>query len=183
VERWRYTGLLMAIETKLSLAEFIEADYGREVELVDGELWERNVGDFSHSRLEALLAAWFAAHEHRSGVVALIEMDVIVLPQSLLKPDVTLVPFGSTPDRLVDPPLLAVEILSPSDSLRKTKTKCEEYVRMGVNAIWIIDPKARIGLEWVGGQWAETRRLEVAGTGIVVNLDDLFAKLDASRAR
>jgi Uma2 family endonuclease len=116
-------------------------------------------------------------------VVALIETDVIVLPQSLLKPDVTLVPFGSTPDRLVDPPLLAVEILSPSDSLRKTKTKCEEYVRMGVNAIWIIDPKARIGLEWVGGQWAETRRLEVAGTGIVVNLDDLFAKLDASRAR
>jgi Uma2 family endonuclease len=172
----------MAIETKLSLAEFLEADYGREVELVDGELWERTVGDFSHSRIEALLAAWFAANEERWGVVALIEQDVIVLPGSLLKPDVALVPFGSTPDRLVDPPLLAVEVLSPSDSLRKTKRKCEEYARMGVNGIWIIDPASRIGLQWAGDRWTEVRRLGVSGTEIFVGLDELFARLDASRA-
>jgi len=172
----------MATETKLSLEEFLEADYGREVELVDGELWERHVGNFLHSRLEALLGAWFIQNEDRWGAVALIEMDTIVLPASLLKPDVALVPFGAMPDRLVDPPLLAVEILSPSDRLVRTKRKCEKYREMGVRSMWIIDPESRTGLMWDGEQWVEARRLEVLGTAIFVELDDLFARLDASRA-
>lgn len=172
----------MATETKLSLEEFLEADYGREVELVDGELWERNVGNYSHSRIEALLAAWFIQNEYRWNAVALIEMDTIILPASLLKPDVALVPFGAMPQRLVDPPLLAVEILSPSDRLTTTKRKCEKYREMGVRSLWIVDPEERTGWTWHGEEWVEARRLEVAGTPIFVELDDLFARLDASRA-
>ena len=154
----------MATETKLSLEEFLETDYGREVELVDGELWERKVGNYSHSRIEALLAAWFGNNEYRWNAVALIEMDTIILPASLLKPDVALVPFGVMPERLVDPPLLAVEILSPSDSLINTKKKCEKYREMGVRSLWIIDPESRTGWTWEQEQWVELRRLEVAAT-------------------
>jgi Uma2 family endonuclease len=173
----------MATQTRVSLAEFLEAEYGRDVELVDGELWERNGGDYSHSRLEALLAAWFIQNEDCWGMVALIEVDTIVLPSSLLKPDVALVPFGATPDRLVAPPMLAIEVLSPSDRLTATKRKCEKYREMGVRSVWIIDPELRTGWTWYQEQWVEARRLEVDGTEIFVQLDDLFGKLDASRSR
>jgi Uma2 family endonuclease len=177
--RWDFVPA--AIGTRMSIADFIAADYGREFELVDGELRERHVGNYSHSRIEALLGAWFIQNEDGWGAVALIEMDTIILPSSFLKPDVALVPFGAAPDRLVDPPLLTIEVLSPSDTLRKQMEKCEQYRELGVRSMWIIDPENRTGWAWDGDQWVEARRLEASGTEIYIDLGYLFERLDASR--
>jgi Uma2 family endonuclease len=174
--------------TTLSIEEFIEAGYDREFELVDGEVTKRNVGNFDHSLIETLLAAWFLNHGRDWKIVCLIEMDVMILPTSLLRPDVTLVRPGAHPDRLTEPPLLVVEILSPSDTLRATQQKCEKYREMGVQDMWIIDPRIvrRTGFMWSGDQWIETYRLKVGGgrktgTEIFVDLDILFKDLDESR--
>ena len=42
------------------------------------------------------------------------------------------------------PPLIAIEILSPEDTLRAMQAKASEYRLFGVEHIWIIDPEPRI---------------------------------------
>lgn len=41
---------------------------------------------------------------------------------------------------------------------------------MGVRTLWIIDPKTRTGRMGSGADWIAARRLEVAGTGLFVDL-------------
>ena len=40
-------------------------------------------------------------------------------------------------------PDLAVEVKSPSDSLRQLRRKCEEYLSYGVRLVWLILPETR----------------------------------------
>lgn len=40
-------------------------------------------------------------------------------------------------------PLLAVEILSPSDRMGKVMRKVKEYLKNGVKVVWVIDPETR----------------------------------------
>ncbi|MGH9581465.1 MAG: Uma2 family endonuclease [Bryobacteraceae bacterium] len=46
------------------------------------------------------------------------------------------------------PPLLCVEILSPSDRFSATLAKMERYRAFGVEACWIVDPVKK--LAWAG---------------------------------
>jgi Uma2 family endonuclease len=41
-------------------------------------------------------------------------------------------------------PALVVEVVSPTDSMRKTMTRVEQYLRRGVRLVWVIDPDERI---------------------------------------
>ena len=41
------------------------------------------------------------------------------------------------------PPILAVEIISPSDTIRKMKVKVRDYLGAGVEAVWYLDPDDR----------------------------------------
>jgi Uma2 family endonuclease len=40
-------------------------------------------------------------------------------------------------------PDLCVEVVSPSNSLRKLKDKAKEYLFAGVRTVWIVDPGER----------------------------------------
>jgi Uma2 family endonuclease len=40
-------------------------------------------------------------------------------------------------------PILAVEILSPNDTLDEINDKIDEYLAVGVPLVWIIDPRRR----------------------------------------
>jgi len=51
---------------------------------------------------------------------------------------------------------------------------------MGVQTVWIIDPKTRSGRMCAGADWIEAQRLEVAGTPIHVNLDSLFSQINST---
>ena len=52
---------------------------------------------------------------------------------------------------------------------------------MGVETVWIVDPKTRSGRMCSGPEWTEARRLTVAGTQIYVELDDIFSQVHATR--
>ncbi|HEX6984732.1 MAG TPA: Uma2 family endonuclease, partial [Planctomycetaceae bacterium] len=41
------------------------------------------------------------------------------------------------------PPVLAVEILSPSDRLGKVVRKVTQYLNSGVSLVWVVDPEAK----------------------------------------
>jgi hypothetical protein len=48
---------------------------------------------------------------------------------------------------------------------------------MGVETIWLIDPKTRSGRMCSGKDWVEASRLEVKNTALYVRLPDLYSQL------
>ena len=60
---------------------------------------------------------------------------------TVLEPDLLVVPRGEArADRLHVPPLLVVEVASPSTRRYDRVTKLDAYDRGGVPAYWIVDP-------------------------------------------
>jgi Uma2 family endonuclease len=45
---------------------------------------------------------------------------------------------------LTHPPLIAIEIHSPKDTLRRAGEKAREYLQFGIRHVWVIDPYARV---------------------------------------
>jgi Uma2 family endonuclease len=78
------------------------------------------------------------------------------------------------------PPLIAIEILSPEDTLRAMQAKAAEYRSFGIQHIWIIDPEPRIAYRYTGSSLEEVNsgELTVPGTPIRVVLSEMFAEPD-----
>jgi Uma2 family endonuclease len=167
----------MATSLHNSLSEYLAITYRPDREYVDGEIRERNVGKWEHARVQWLLAVWFGAHEQQWGITGSTEQRVRVSDNRVRVPDVVVLTAGPQPDVLTDPPLLVIEILSPDDSYSDTQERAQDYRAMGVETVWIIDPKTRSGRMCSGAEWVESARLEVKGAPLYVDLPALFSQL------
>ena len=170
----------MATALHIPLNEYLGASYRPDREYVDGEIRERNVGKWEHARLQWLLAAWFFAHERQWGIIGSTEQRVRVSESRVRAPDLVVLTAGAQPDVLTDPPLLVIEILSPEDSYSDTQERALDYRNMGVETVWIIDPKTRTGRMCSGAEWVEAERLEVKGTSLYVSLPEIFSQLTSA---
>ncbi|SFS16078.1 Endonuclease, Uma2 family (restriction endonuclease fold) [Granulicella pectinivorans] len=171
----------MATSTQIPLAEYLATSYRPDREYIDGEVVERNMGTWEHGRLQMLLGIWFGQHEAEWGVMVAAEWRTQVSETRIRIPDVTVVISGPQTPVLHDAPLLLIEILSPDDTYSATERKAQDYMRMGVNTVWIIDPETRTGRMCIGATWTAATRLEVPGTPIYVELPNLFAGLAPTR--
>jgi Uma2 family endonuclease len=167
----------MATISHISLSEYLDKSYRPDCEYVDGEIRERNVGKWEHAQLQLVLGAWFFVHEKEWGITSSTEQRIRVAENRVRVPDLVVLTAGPQPDVLIDPPLLVIEILSPDDSYSDTQERTQDYRTMGVETIWIIDPKTRTGRMCSGAQWVEASRLEVSGTPLYVNLPEIFSQL------
>ena len=145
----------MATTAQITLSDYLQTSYRPDREYVDGELQERNVGKTDHARVQALLAAWFVAHEADWDVLVTTEQRVKVGSNRVRIPDVTLVrPGALSEDVLTVAPLCVIEILSPDDTYSKTWEKAQDYRKMGIENIWLIDPGTRSGQASTSNGWA-----------------------------
>jgi Uma2 family endonuclease len=161
------------------VAEYLATSFRPDREYVDGELRERNVGKWEHARIQWLLACWFGSHEPDWNVIGSTEQRLQVSPTRVRVPDLVVLRPGPQPDVLSQPPLLVIEILSPDDSYSDLQERCQDYHQMGVETVWLVDPKTRSGRMCSAAEWTEAERLEVAGTPIHVHLNELFQQLEA----
>jgi Uma2 family endonuclease len=161
----------------VELSEYLDTIYHPDCDYIDGELRERNVGKREHARIQWLLALWLGNHETEWNITGGTEQRMQVSRTRVRIADLSVMRPGVLPDILVDPPLLVIEILSPDDTYSDLQERCQDYRTMGVETIWIIDPKTRTGRMCLGLQWLEAARLEVPGTPIHVILEDLFRQL------
>jgi Uma2 family endonuclease len=173
----------MATAIQISIGEYLETSYRPDCEYIDGEVRERNVGKWDHSRLQYLLAAWFASKESEWRALGATEQRMRVSPSRVRIPDLIVVRDEEQPDVTVEPPLLVVEILSPDDTYSDTEERAEDYFRMGVSTVWIIDPKTRTGRMCNRRAWIASPRLEVSDSPIYVELSEIFASLDRSNKK
>jgi Uma2 family endonuclease len=167
----------MATALHIPIADYLAQSFRPDREYVDGEIRERNVGKWEHARVQWLLAVWFGMHEKEWGIVGGTEQRVRVSATRVRIPDLVVLAAGPQPEVVIEPPLLVVEILSPDDTYSDTQERAQDYRAMGVETVWIVDPKTRTGRMCRGAEWMEAARLEVKGTPIYVELTDVFSQM------
>ena len=172
---------MAASATSLPIAVYDVTSYRPDREYIDGELRERNLGTREHARLQALLTAWFLEHEVEWSVFGLTEQRVRVSPTRVRIPDVCLTSIEPQTETLTSPPILVVEVLSPGDTYTDTQERARDYLNMGVEMVWVIDPKSRSGRMCKGDIWQEARILRVPGTPIHVDLETIFQHMTKPR--
>lgn len=168
-------------EKPVTVEEYLSTVYEPDCEYVDGLIEERNVGELEHSFLQLFLGSIFMNHRSEWGIIALSEQRIQLAPNRFRVPDLVVVraDFKREPI-LTSPPLIAIEIQSPEDTLRRTTLKAGEYLAFGIGQVWVIDPKARVAYRGTsnGLELVRDGELNVPGTPIRISAQELFAELD-----
>ena len=133
----------MAVETLVSVEQYLTTSYSPDCDYVDGVVLERNVGELDHSDLQGEIAAWFRARRATIGVRAFVAQRVRISERRFHVPDVCLVVGRPTEQIFRTPPFAVFEILSKDDRMREMQERLDDYVAFGVRHIWLIDPRAR----------------------------------------
>ena len=134
-------------------------DDGRRYELIDGMLVVSPAPGTRHQQIVVKLLGCLDA-------VCPDDLVVLAAPYAVrsgeyleLQPDVLVGKFADfTEQDLPKPPVLVVEVLSPSTALNDLNTKKAAYERLGVPDYWVIDPaQVRLTVFELGdGSYVET---------------------------
>jgi Uma2 family endonuclease len=164
-----------------TVREYLRTSWSPDREFVDGHIEERNLGEKEHSLIQRYLTFLFMLKRTEWGVEVFPELRTQTQARRFRVPDVLVTRREDQFERYVTvPPLIAIEILSPEDTLRAMQAKAAEYRQFGIEYIWIIDPEPRIAYRYTGSSLEEvySGELSVPGTPIRVVLSEMFAELD-----
>lgn len=160
---------------------YLHTSYRPDQEYIDGHLLERNLGEIPHATLQGFFYWLVRSHEEQWRLRALPEQRVQVAATRFRVPDVCIVPFHIEDKRIVrTAPLVCIEILSPEDRMSEMQERVDDYLRMGVKAVWVVDPKRRKAFhaDAEGELTPAAETLLLTGTPVEVKVSDLFAELD-----
>ncbi len=170
-----------AFENLVTVEEYLSTAYEPDCEYADGVLEARNLGEKDHSTLQRFLVVLFAVRRREWNVEVYPELRVQIAARQFRVPDVTVVRGDAKVGQiLTDAPLIAIEIMSPEDTIPKVAAKANEYLHFGVEHVWVIDSLRRVAYR-AGSNGLELVRngeLTVAGTEIRVGLDEMFTELE-----
>ncbi len=156
-------------------------------ELDEGELIEMAPASEEHGGIENEIGSILRnfVKEHKLGKVYGSSGGFKLKPDTMRAPDVAFVRrdrVESVKSRgfAKGPPDLAVEILSPSDSVRQLKRKVKQYLAAGTHTVWIVYPESRevnvieaLGADRVLGK-GEMLECPALLPGFSVKIDEFF---------
>lgn len=61
-----------------SIEEYLRTSYSPDVDFVDGEIEERNLGEYEHAKVQSFVAQLFMKHEETWGTDVLVEQRIRV---------------------------------------------------------------------------------------------------------
>lgn len=170
----------MASPTAISVDEYLHTSYRPDCDYVDGEVVERNVGEYKHSLLQIILGSYFRELSRRVPIRVASELRMRVSATRFRIPDVLVMLKSQRGEPvLTRPPFLCIEIVSPEDRMPRLIERVKEYLDFGVPYVWIVDPGTRTGYSYTTEEGLQAHaRLATANPEIVVSMPDLFAELD-----
>ncbi|HEX4808799.1 MAG TPA: Uma2 family endonuclease [Bryobacteraceae bacterium] len=132
----------MIAASAVPLAEYLGTAYDPDCEYIDGQVVQRSVGEYPHSRVQGLLYAYFLRRRKPWGVTPIIEQRVQVTPTTFLVPDICVLSGPEPATKIVtEPPLIWIEVLSSEDRPVRVSRKVRQAIQFGAAYVWVIDPE------------------------------------------
>jgi Uma2 family endonuclease len=120
---------------------YLRSTFEPDAEYVNGVIEERNMGEWSHADWQAAVLEFFRNHRTDWAIRAVPELRAQVSERNYRVPDVTILDRTLPIEQIIThAPIAVVEILSPEDSLTRMMGKLNDYERMGIKNILILDP-------------------------------------------
>jgi Uma2 family endonuclease len=182
--------MVAPIETKTwTWQEALALPDGERFEVINGELRERRMSLRSAAiatRLVHYLFRWMDAGH--PGTVAGSDGGYTIfpwMPGDVRMPDASYISadrMPETPERGWGsiPPEFAAEVVSPNDQVQDAEDKAEDYIRAGVDLVWVVVPSTRSVHVWRADgtrsvlRDGETLTGEAVLRGFEVAVTDLF---------
>jgi Uma2 family endonuclease len=173
----------MATTTRITLEQYLRTPYEPDAEFVNGEVEERNVGEYDHSVVQWAILDWFRRHDKEWKTRTIQEQRTRLRSGNVRIPDVS-VWARDVPVQPVfsEPQIIAIEVLSPEDRQARVQERIEDFRQFGIPHIWIVDPAKRRGWNCSDGNWIVKNRFELADSPIYLDLEELFKELDKAEA-
>lgn len=176
----------MATATPLpiSMSEYLHTSYHPDCDYVDGTIEERNLGELDHAELQHAFLLYLDQHKREWRIRAVPELRIRASATRVRIADVAVISVAAPREQVIQtPPVAVIEILSPEDRVSRYTQRLDDYRRMGVKSIWVVDPATRKGFDCSSGDWIETAHFAVPGSAIHIDLAAIFADIDEDRAR
>ncbi|WP_225735691.1 Uma2 family endonuclease [Gulosibacter chungangensis] len=136
-------------------------DDGYRYELIDGVLIVTPAPRVRHQRVLAQLVRILQESVPSDLEVLFAPIDVVLADNTVIQPDLLVAPHDAfTETELPGPPLLAVEVVSPSTRSIDMLLKKERLQRAGCPHYWVVDPDEPSVIAWdlVDGSYVEVDR-------------------------
>lgn len=166
----------MAIELTvgLSVDDYLDRAFIPECELLGGETRPKPLGTGKHSKMQRQLLRLL----ERVFGEGMVEFELSVrMGGEVPIPDLVVLQRRNPQmyrDVLDEPPLLCVEVVSPSQLPGEMLAKCERYHRFGVPFCWVVDPVSQRA--WEYHRLGEPREVTQAlAEPCILPLTDVFA--------
>jgi Uma2 family endonuclease len=167
----------MATATYVPVETYLRSSYEPDAEYVDGEIEERPMGEHDHAAWQAAIQRWFFAHDREWNIEVLPELRVQVSPSRFRVPDVAVLDCNRPVEQIAThPPIAVFEVLSPEDTVRRLRRKLDDYAKMGIPQIWVIDPEDSSCFRYLGGELLRGEVFDEPGRGISFRIEEI-AKL------
>ena len=168
--------------TRISVEEYLRSVYRPDLDYVDGELEDRNVGEYSHASLQAAILRYFSERRKDWNIRVVQELRMRISTTRYRVPDTSIFSRDLPIEQVFTrPPLVCIEVLSPEDRIKRFQARVQDYFHMGVRAVWILDPLEKTGLDCSSGNfadWHPRTHFAVEGTPIRMDLPAVFADVD-----
>src|SRR6202041_711256 len=114
---------------------------------LDGEIVERNMDEIPHSDVQSNLIGLLRQLRSRLGLRVMPEIRIQISPTRYRVADLAVWRSDEIGTGIPTvAPFLVVEILSPEDRMVRMLPKIQEYLSIGVEWIWIVDPQEQSAL-------------------------------------
>ncbi len=162
--------------TLVSVEEYLNTSFqDGDREYLDGRLVEVNVGDVFHGDLQGSIVVRLRAAYPRFWTAPAVLVQVKRTRFRI--PDVVVVagPMPAGPV-ITAPPLVAIEILSPTDRAEELQEKIDEYLAFGIPCVWVVNPRTRRGYLYTADGMREAKDgiLRTADPAIELPLAEVF---------
>ncbi len=167
----------MAAPTQVPVELYLHTTYEPDAEYIDGEIEERPMGEDNHSAWQQAIAFWFELNADKWSILVRPELRVQTSATRFRVPDVAILDAAVPREPIAThPPLTVFEVLSPEDYHTRLIRKLGDYERMGIPAIWVIDPETGIFERFEDSQLVRRSEFSLPERGIAFPIVEI-AKL------
>jgi Uma2 family endonuclease len=134
----------------MDVEEYLRTSFdGSDCEYLDGEVVERNMGEIPHGDIQLNLARLLRELRRTLGIRVIPEIRIQIHPRRYRVADIAVWRSDDIGTKIpTAPPFLAVEILSPEDRMVRMLPKIQEYLSIGVEWVWVIDPEEKSAITY-----------------------------------